>query len=310
MIDWQLKTPVAFIIFKRPDTTEKVFEAIRQAKPPKLLVIADGSRTNKTGEADKCAATRSIIDRVDWDCEVLQNYSEINLGCAKRVASGLDWVFEKVEEAIILEDDCLPHPTFFRFCEDLLEKYRDDERVGSISGQNVQFGNNHTEYSYYFSRYNHVWGWATWRRAWNFFDFEMKNWPEVKEKNLLYNILGNSRLVYKWHKNFNSLQKGITNSWAYRWQFACWIHNLQGIISNINLISNIGFGSESTHTSNQQSKYANLPVEAVEFPLNHPPFMIRHSQADDFTEKTLFYPGTLRHKIKAEIRYLLEANKI
>ena len=155
--EWQLTTPVVFIIFNRPDTTAKVFEAIRQAKPPKLLVIADGARIDKPGEAEKCAAARAIINQVDWQCEVLTNYSNVNLGCRKRVSSGLDWVFEQVEEAIVLEDDCLPHPSFFQYCQELLEKYRDDERIMMISGDNFQFGNETTEYSYYFSRYGHCW---------------------------------------------------------------------------------------------------------------------------------------------------------
>ena len=152
MADWQLNTPVVLIIFNRPDTTAKVFEAIRQAKPSQLLVIADGPRPEKPGEAEKCAATRAIIDRIDWDCEVLKNYSEINLGCQQRVSSGLDWVFQTVETAIILEDDCLPHPTFFRFCAELLAKYRDEPRVMAISGDNFQCGqNSETDKSYYFS---------------------------------------------------------------------------------------------------------------------------------------------------------------
>ena len=132
-----LKTPVAFIIFKRPDTTKKVFETIRQIKPSKLFVIADGPREEKR-ETEKCAATRAIIDSIDWDCEVLKNYSDLNLGCKKRVATGLDWVFSIVEEAIILEDDCVPHPTFYRFCEKLLEKYRDDKRIMTICGTNIK----------------------------------------------------------------------------------------------------------------------------------------------------------------------------
>lgn len=137
--NWQLKTPVAFIVFKRPDTTEKVFEVIRKAKPPKLLVIADGPRAYRPGEAENCAATRAIIERVDWECEVLKNYSDINLGCKQRVSSGLNWLFDLVEEAIILEDDCLPHLSFFRFCQELLTYYRDEQQITSISGQNVQF---------------------------------------------------------------------------------------------------------------------------------------------------------------------------
>ena len=137
--NWQLKTSVAFIVFKRPDTTEKVFEVIRKAKPPKLLVIADGPRAYRPGEAENCAATRAIIERVDWECEVLKNYSDINLGCKQRVSSRLNWLFDLVEEAIILEDDCLPHLSFFRFCQELLTYYRDEQQITSISGQNVQF---------------------------------------------------------------------------------------------------------------------------------------------------------------------------
>ncbi len=288
MDEFSLKTPVAFIIFKRPDTTEKVFEAIRQAKPPKLLVIADGARKDKPGEAGKCAATRAIIDRVDWDCEVLKNYSDINLGCGKRVSSGLDWVFDQVEEAIILEDDCLPHPTFFRFCEELLERYRYDERIASISGQNVQFNRKRTDYSYYFSRYNHIWGWATWRRAWQYYDFKMNLWSEIKRQNFLRDILQDEQAVKDWTKVFQNMYDGDKNTWGFQWQFACWIHNRLGIISNVNLISNIGFGAESTHLSNTKSRHANIPTEAMEFPLKHPPFMIRDEQADNFTQKTLF----------------------
>src|SRR6185369_14461868 len=170
MADWALTTPVAFIIFNRPDTTEKVFAEIARARPPKLLVIADGPRAGRAGEADRCAATRAIIDRVDWDCKVLTNYSDVNLGCKNRVASGIDWVFEQVPEAIILEDDCLPDPTFFRFCEELLIRYREDERISQICGANFQFGRKRSNDSYYFSRYNHIWGWASWRRAWQHYD--------------------------------------------------------------------------------------------------------------------------------------------
>lgn len=161
MPEFQLTTPVAFIIFNRPDTTEKVFAEIAKAKPPKLLVIGDGPRVSRQGEAEKVAAARSIIQCVDWDCEVQTNFSDVNLGCKRRVSSGIDWVFEQVEEAIILEDDCLPDPTFFRFCEELLARYRHDQRIGMISGDNFQFGSRRNDDSYYFSKYVHIWGWAT-----------------------------------------------------------------------------------------------------------------------------------------------------
>jgi hypothetical protein len=145
-------------------------------------VIADGYSGDDKHEMQKCIETRKIIDGVDWECDVRKNYSETNLGCARRVSSGLDWVFNQVEEAIILEDDCLPDPSFFRFCTDLLERYRSDNRIFSISAQNF-YGQAVPEASYYFSRYHHCWGWATWKRAWQHFDFEMKLWPEVREKN-------------------------------------------------------------------------------------------------------------------------------
>ncbi|MEC4817161.1 MAG: glycosyltransferase family 2 protein [Scytonema sp. PMC 1069.18] len=301
MHNFQLKTPVTFIIFKRPETTAKVFEAIRQAKPPKLLVIADGPREDRVGEAEKCTATRAIIDRIDWDCEVLKNYSEINLGCDQRVSSGLNWVFDQVEEAIILEDDCLPHPTFFRFCEELLERYRYDERIASISGQNIQFGRKRTEYDYYFSRYNHIWGWATWRRAWQYYDFNMELCLEIRERDFFRDVLGDSQAVKIWTKLFQDIyNKKKYDSWDFKWQFFCWIHNRLGILANVNLISNIGFVADSTHLSNRRSRYSNLPVEAIKFPLKHPPFMIRNMQADNFTQKTLFsslYPSLFQRFI-------------
>jgi len=154
MNDFTLTTPVAFLIFNRPDTTEKVFAEIAKAKPPKLLVVADGPRAAKPGEIEKCEAVRSIVERVDWDCEVLKNYSDVNMGCRTRVSSGLDWVFENVEEAIILEDDCLPNQSFFKYCQELLQYYRHNEKIFSISGSNWQFGGRIYDKSYYFSKFN------------------------------------------------------------------------------------------------------------------------------------------------------------
>ncbi|KAF3888368.1 MULTISPECIES: hypothetical protein [Nostocales] len=304
-----MKTPVVLIIFKRPHTTQKVFEAIRQAKPYKLFIIADGPRQDRFGEAEKCEATRAIIDRVDWDCEVLKNYSDTNLGCAKRVSSGLDWVFTNVEEAIILEDDCVPHPTFFRFCEELLEKYRDDTRVASISGENVQFGRRRTNYSYYFSIFNHCWGWASWRRAWQNYDFSIKLWREIQAGDFLKDILKDRKAERYWSKIFQSVYhnpSGIT--WDYQWTFACWVQGSLGIISNVNLISNIGFGPDSTHftSSPKKNPYDNMLTQAIEFPLKHPPFIIRDVKADNFTQKTIFRERKLQ-LLKQRIQKILKA---
>lgn len=287
MTDFKLTTPVVFIIFKRPDTTRRVFEAIRQVKPPKLLVVADGHRADRPGEAEKCAAVRAIIDQVDWDCEVLTNYSDVNMGCKRRVSSGLDWVFEKVEEAIILEDDCLPHPTFFRFCQDLLEKYRDDERVMTISGDNLLFGRKRTNYSYHFSRYHHCWGWATWRRAWIHYDREIRLWPEIKNGDWLKDIFGRSAVVRYRAKLLQRVYESKIDTWDYQWAFSCWIQNGLSIIPSVNLVSNLGFGPEGTHTKNM-SRVFNMDVEAMDFPLKYPPFVIRDAKSDDFIERNIF----------------------
>jgi len=304
----KMKTPVTFIIFKRPETTEKVFAAIRQAKPPKLFVIADGPRADKEGEAEKCAATRAIIERVDWDCEVIKNYSEINLGCAKRVSSGLDWVFNNVEETIILEDDCIPHPTFFRFCEELLEKYRNDTRIASISAQNVQAGHKRTNQSYYFSRYSHCWGWASWRRAWQHYDLSMKLWQEVQAENILRDLLIDSKAASDWQRIFQSVYENPTGiTWDYQWTFACWMQSSLSIIPNVNLVSNVGVGADSTHfNSEQEFSFINVPMQAMEFPLQHPRMIVRNAEADNFTQKTVYQATALnifKERLKKVLKY-------
>jgi hypothetical protein len=292
---------VVFIIFKRVDKAEKVFEVIRQAKPSKLFVIADGPRAEHVGEATKCEATRAIIDRVDWDCEVLKNYSDVNLGCGKRVASGLDWVFSHVEEAIILEDDCVVHPSFFAFCEELLEKYRYDKRIASISAQNVQLCNKRTEYSYYFSRYCHSWGWATWKRAWQNFDIDMKIWSEVKTQNLLPEILTDTQTLRYWDKIFQMTYEEHYNTWDYQWILSCWMQNSLSIIPHVNLVSNIGFDSDSTNTKIKDNKTVEMSVLVMEFPLKHPPFVIRNASADNFAQRIAFEGGWFK-QFKASVR--------
>jgi hypothetical protein len=216
---------------------------------------------------------------------VLTNYSDLNLGCKNRVSSGLDWVFSLVEEVIILEDDCLPHPSFFRFCQDLLDYYRDDKRIMAISGDNFQLGRNRTEYSYYFSRYNHIWGWASWRRAWQYYDVKMKLWQEIHDGNWLEYILGEGQSVKYWTKIFQSAYDGKIDTWDYPWTFACWIQNGLTILPNVNLVSNIGFGEDATHTIGSKSRVANLPVKEMNFPLKHPLFLLRHVEADDFIQR-------------------------
>lgn len=300
MANWRLKTPVCFIIYRRPDTTEKVFELIRQAKPPKLLVVADGPRSNQPDEIEKCAATRAIIERVDWECEVLKNYSDVNLGCKLRVASGLDWVFNTVEKAIILEDDCLPHPTFFRFCEELLDYHQDDERIMTITGNNFQFGRRRSEYSYYFSIHTSIWGWATWRRAWQHYDVEIKLWPKLRDSHWLENILQDTEAVKCWKKIFQYAYSGYT-AWDYAWTFSCWVQNSLSIVPNINLVSNIDCNPEKNGVV-FAGLFGSMPVEAIHFTLQHPPAVIRDAEADKLTQSLLHNLYWQNHSSFLEVR--------
>ncbi|GAB4292306.1 MAG: hypothetical protein Fur0025_27930 [Oscillatoriaceae cyanobacterium] len=308
-----MNTPVALIIFKRPDTTEKVFSAIREVKPQKLLVIADGPRSDIKEEVAKCQAARSVIDRVDWDCEVITNYSDINLGCKQRVASGLEWVFSLVEEAIILEDDCLPDPSFFGFCEELLDRFRNDERIMHISGNNFQFGREVTEDSYYFSRYNHIWGWATWRRAWQLYDVRMELWPKLRNSDWLLGFLKDRKAAEFWKFGFEGSYQDWINTWDLAWTFACWIHNGLSIIPQKNLVKNIGLNSEATFTKKEISQHPLYldppPMEEIKFPLVHPSAMMRNDAADMFTEKMIF-SGTgpdMKKKTESRDRELAKA---
>lgn len=294
MSEWQLKTPVVFLVFNRPDTTEKVFQEIRRARPPQLLVVADGPRLGRKDDAEKCAAVRAVIERADWPCMVLKNYSDGNMGCKQRISSGLDWAFTNVEEAIILEDDCLPDPSFFRFCEELLDYYRHDSRVMIISGDNFQFGKRRSQYSYYFSRYAHIWGWATWRRAWDHYDVDMRQWVFMDDRfQWLQKHFIDRKSAAFWERTYNAVSSGDINTWDFQLTFSCWLRNGLAIIPGVNLVSNIGFSEESTHTRSR-SPYACIKSNSVEFPMRHPPEVLRDVIADRYIQRTHYNPGIIR----------------
>jgi hypothetical protein len=267
--DFELTTPVAFIIFNRPDTAKKVFAKIREAKPSQLLVIADGPRKNKVGEAEKCQQCRDIIKSVDWDCEVKTNYADVNLGCKKRVSSGITWVFENVEEAIILEDDCLPHSTFFQYCQELLSKYKEDERIMMVSGDNV-WKSTPTKDSYYFSRLMYIWGWATWKRAWDKYDVKMNLWPEIRDSGKLEELFPVQAVRKEWLKNWQLVYDGGIDTWDFQWSFCTLINNGLCVMPKGNLISNIGFGENATHTIDENNELSNRLVDEMVFPMKHP----------------------------------------
>lgn len=276
--------PVVFFVFNRPDTTQAVFSCIREAQPSTLFLIADGPRENNASDAANCIEVRDIISHVDWNCQVFTSFADENLGCKSRISSGLDWVFKHVDRAIILEDDCLPHHSFFPFCRELLDRYQDDERIMSISGDNFQKEPRRTVHSYYFSRYPHCWGWATWRRAWQHYDADMKLWPYISEEGWLYDLLDDAFAVRYWHNKFQKTYRTEIDSWDYAWTLACWLQSGLCILPNINLVSNIGFDNRGTHTRNHVSPFAGLPTYEMQFPLDIPPVVIRDVKADHFTQ--------------------------
>lgn len=284
--EYILQVPVAFLIFNRPETTRRVFAEIARAKPARLLVVADGPRSE--AEAEKCYAARAAVEQIDWECEVSKNYSDLNLGCKRRVSSGLTWVFEQCEEAIILEDDCLPHPTFFRYCAELLQKYRDDNRVMMIGGSNFQFGNSRGPYSYFFTSYTQIWGWASWRRAWRHYNLEMSQWPSLRDTSWLKDILGDENAVRHWKEVLDLNHEGKIDSWDIQWMFTCWVKGGLTAVSNKNLVSNIGFDDDATHTKTDIYGVAGLPTVEIDFPLKHQPLVSRDNEADQFTFNRIF----------------------
>jgi len=282
--------PVALFIFNRPELARRVLARIRAAAPRVLFVVADGPRPDRPDEAERCAEVRRVVELgVDWPCEVIREYSPVNLGCARRVSSGLEKIFVREEEAIILEDDCLPDASFFTYCAELLDRFRSDSRIGVIAGSNFQRRDVTSGMSYYFSRYPHCWGWATWRRAWRSYDHAMTAWPEAKRRGWLQHYLGRRDEAAYWERIFDHTHAGLIDSWAYRWTFACWQHEVLSVLPAGNLVTNIGFGHDATHP---QTLIVMGPSNSVGVrPLRHPGRIERNARADRYTYTHHFNPS-------------------
>ena len=275
---------------------------IRAARPRRLLVVADGPRSDRPEEAGRCAAARACLERIDWRCAIETHFSEVNLGCRVRVSSGLGWAFGRVEEAIVLEDDCLPEPTFFPYCQELLERYRDDDRVMVISGNDFLSGQRPGSHSYGFSRYPLIWGWASWRRVWQHYDVDLEEWPELRRQGWLASFLSPPEAQY-WSHLFQRVYDGF-DTWDYSLVFACWRRGGLAIHPRHNLIANVGFRADATHTHDATSDLANLPVQAMPLPLHHPDRIERDVAADRRIEDLLF-SGTLARTfatVRAQMR--------
>lgn len=294
MCDCSVPPPAAvlFLVFNRPDVTAEVFAAIRAARPPRLYVAADGPRADRAGEAERVAQTRAIATAVDWPCEVKTLFRDHNLGCKMAVSGAITWFFEHEECGIILEDDCLPSPSFFPFCEALLERYKDDARVWHIGGTNPLPSAEPFSNEYFFSRYSAIWGWASWRRAWAHYDVEMADWPLVESLGLMNQVYPASAARH-YSRVFSKTVSGEIDTWDYQWQFTCSLQGL-AIAPCINLVSNLGFGKGATHTTDSGNPLSRLPTGEMRFPLRHPMAFVTDRKRDLAWERYAFRRRPLR----------------
>lgn len=282
-----MKTPLLLITWSRPHTLRQVINAIRPVAPTRLFVACDGPNPEQPGETEKVAATRAVIEHeIDWPCQIERLYSDVNQGCRLGVSRAITWFFEQVEEGIILEDDCVPHPDFFPYCTTLLELYRHDTRVWCISANNFQNGQWRGDGSYYFSRYNHCWGWASWRRCWQHYDADLSQWPDLRESGLLETIFEDPLERNYWSRIWQRLDdESKPDTWDYQWTFTCLANGGLTALPNRNLVNNVGFGEDATHTTG--GAISTTISEGVD-PNQHPSFLLRDAVADRYTYNHVF----------------------
>jgi hypothetical protein len=302
-----LEAPVLFILFNRPETTFRVFEAIRGARPRRLFVAGDGPRPNRPGEKERCETARTVLRKIDWDCEVSTLFRDHNVGLKKAVSSAVDWFFEQVPEGIILEDDCLPTASFFGFCQDLLARHRMDSRVMGITGDNFQDGRRYGNATYYYSRLCTVWGWATWRRAWQHFDLAMTTFPQFRREKRIRSLFPDPAVQEFWMEKMQDVYDGGT-SWSFAWVHAMLAQDGLCATPNVNLVSNIGFGPGAVHATATDSQFANIPRHEIDV-MVHPSFVEPDTAADAYFSRNLSVEqgakrsGTAR--VKRALRRLL-----
>lgn len=283
-----LETPIAFLIWQRPSLTAKVFARIREVQPKQLIIIADGPKEDSPESAIRCKKTREVVENIDWPCEVFRDYSPTNMGPQDRIESGLDFIFNHVERAIILEDDCLPDLSFFPYVEELLERYADDERVGCIGGDKPAQVHVDSNYSYDFTNYTMIWGWATWRRVWQKHDRSMKLWPAAQATGFLDRLFQSETAARFWSNWFNRQYHRDMLAWDIGLTFSCWLNGMRSIIPANNLIANIGFGVDATHTLSNDDPRSNQITQRMLFPLRHPTSINNSKETDKSIEKNVF----------------------
>lgn len=287
------ETPILLITFNRPDHTHKVFEIIKKQKPKYLYVFQDGVRKGNETDKDKCKAVREIFGvTLDWDCELKTFFSDDNLGCGKGPSTGISWFFKNVEEGIILEDDCCPHEDFFPYCEKLLSLYKNNPKISFIGGSSFQDNHQRGDGSYYFSAGPHgTWGWATWRRAWQHFDYMVDSIDKRFIRKLINNYFMECRQKTYWMEIYELVKKNRCNDscWDYQFYFSCWKYNMLAIIPNKNLITNIGYDEEGTHTIDTNNPAANGLTSSI-FPIKIPSEIYLDKKADFYVHRNYIQP--------------------
>lgn len=302
-MDKGFSIPILFLVFNRPETTLKVWREIVRIRPTKLYIVADGPR-DREDDRTKCGEVRAIFEQISWNCKVTKLFRSENLGCGLSVSGGISWFFEQEEMGIILEDDCLPSGSFFSFCERMLLKYRDDNRIMHISGNNLQFGRKYGDGTYYYSKLSNIWGWATWKRAWQLYDYRIRSYDQFLQQDQIENILPKGHFGYR--DVFKRAYEG-RGEWDYQWAYTLLVNNGLAITPNVNLVSNIGFGG-GTNSILKESRLANQSVEdLVEF--KNPTFMIPSLKADEHFVK-LTVPGLFEKLLivwkKGELKQVLK----
>jgi len=274
-------------------------------QPSRLYVAADGPRPGREDEKTLCSEARRIATKVDWPCKVETLFRETNLGCKNAVSAALSWFFENEEAGIVLEDDCLPNASFFDYCEELLTKYKDVERVLHIGGTNFQDGKRRGDGSYYFSRYSHVWGWASWRRAWAKYDVGMKSFPDFVKAARMKEVFSDRSARAYWLRQLQAVYDNKIDTWDYQWQYAAWESDSLAVVPNRNLVSNIGFGMASTHTSESESRFSNMATYSLGHPIVHP----KRQDADRLADHYTFRHAMLAPIWKRVVTKALEISK-
>ncbi len=278
-----LRVPVALIIFNRPEKTRQVFESIARQRPTHLFVIADGPRRDHVEDIDLVKASRSITEAVDWPCEVTRLYSVDNLGCRRRMITGLDHVFDEVPRAIVLEDDCVPHEDFFTFAAEMLDYYADDERIFSIGGHIWEFPDHFIKEGYFLSKYFSAWGWATWSDRWKRVDPELSKWPSVRRSEFLQEWADGPLEIVYWERVFDLVhahEAPFSQVWDYGIQFSMWLQGMLTVRPCVNLVRNVGFDREGTHTLVDSPAISGRMAHDYPWPIIHPAAPERDRQLD------------------------------